>query len=95
MVVMKLLKVGLGTIASTGAAIIVENIANNAVNRKNICLAKKICIFVGASVMGMMVGDAVDKYVCNTVDSFEKSVTELKNTIDKMNKNNSEEEENG
>lgn len=95
MVIKKLLKAGLGTIASTGAAIIVENIAKNAVNRENICLAKKICVFVGASVMGMMVGDAVDKYVCNTVDDLEKSVTEIKNAIDKVNKNNSEEEENG
>lgn len=95
MVVMKLIKAGLGTIASTGAAIIVRNIANNAVNRENICLAKKICVFVGASVIGMMVGDAVDKYVGNAVDDLEKSISEIKNAIDKVNKNNSEEEENG
>ena len=93
--VMKLLKVGLGTIASAGASVIVGTVANNAVNRENISLAKKICVFVGASVMGMMVGDAVDKYVGNMVDDLEKSITEIKNAIDKVNKDNSEEEENG
>ena len=78
--VMKLLKVGLGTIASAGASVIVGTVANNAVNRENISLAKKICVFVGASVMGMMVGDAVDKYVGNMVDDLEKSITEGRNS---------------
>ena len=93
--IMKFLKVGLGTIAGTGASMIIGTIANNAINRENVNLVKKLCMFVGASVMGMMVGDAVDKYVENGVDNIEKSITEIKNAIDQANNKNSEEEENG
>lgn len=93
--IMKFLKVGLGTIAGTGASMIVGTIANNVVNRENVNLARKICMFIGASAMGMMVGDAVDKYVENGVDNIEKSITEIKNALDQANNKNSEEEENG
>lgn len=93
--IMKFLKVGLGTIAGTGASMFIGGIATNVINRENVSVAKKLCMFVGASVMGMMVGDAVDKYVENGVDNIEKSITEIKNAFDQVNNQNSEEEENG
>ena len=95
MVITKLIKVGLKTIASTGASVFVGMIASDVVKRENVSLIKKVCALAGASVIGMMVGDAVEKYVENRVDDVEKSITEIKNTIDKVNKKNSEEEENG
>lgn len=91
----KLIKVGIKTIASSGAYTLVGMIASDVVKRKNVGPIKKACAFVGAYVIGMMVEDAVDKYVENRVDDVEKSITEFKNAINKMNKNNSEEEENG
>lgn len=91
----KLIKIGFKTIASTGAYTLVGMIASDVVKRKNVGPIKKACAFVGAYVIGMMVEDAVDKYVENRVDDVEKSITEFKNAINKMNENNSEEEENG
>ena len=91
----KLIKVGFKTIASTGTYTLVGMIARDVVKRENVGPIKKACAFVGAYVIGMMVEDAVDKYVENRVDDVEKSITEFKNAINKMNENNSEEEENG
>lgn len=91
----KFIKIGFKTIASTGAYTLVGMIASDVVKRENVGPIKKACAFVGAYVIGMMVEDAVDKYVENRVDDVEKSITEFKNAINKMNENNSEEEENG
>lgn len=91
----KLIKVGFKTIASAGAYTLVGMIASDVVKRENVGLIKKACAFVGAYVIGMMVEDAVDKYVENRVDDVEKSITEFKNAINKMNENSSEEEDNG
>ena len=91
----KFIKVGFKTIASTGAYTLVGMIASDVVKRENVGPIKKACAFVGAYVIGMMVEDAVDKYVENRVDDVEKSITEFKNAVNKMNENNSEEEENG
>ena len=94
----KWIKFGLGAIAGFGASTIVGNVVKNAVDTSKMNLPQRLAVALGAGVLGMMVGDAADKYVCNSIDDIwdgvqtvQKLMTESTETEDKK----SEDEENG
>lgn len=66
----KWIKFGLGTIAGLGASVIVGNVAKNAVDTSKMNMPQRLAVVLGSSVLGMMVGDAADKYICKNIDDI-------------------------
>lgn len=66
----KWIKFGLGTIAGLGASAIVGNVAKKAVDTSKMNLPQRLAVVLGSSVLGMMVGDAANKCICNNIDDI-------------------------
>lgn len=84
----KWIKFGLGTIAGLGASAIVGNVAKNAVDTSKMNLPQRLAVAIGSSVLGMMVGDAADKYICKNIDDIWDGVQ----TVQKLMTGNTEDE---
>ena len=86
----KWIKLGLGSVAGFGASMIVSSVARNALDVDRLSPGKRVASILGASVLGMIAGDAADKYICNTVDDIWNGVQ----TIQKAMSSSDEEAEN-
>lgn len=92
----KWIKFGLGTIAGLGASTIVGNVVKNAVDTSKMNLPQRLAVALGVGVLGMMVGDAADKYVCNNIDDIWDGVQTIQKLMTGNTENeNTEVEENG
>jgi hypothetical protein len=84
----KWIKFGLGAIAGLGASTIVGNVVKNAVDTSKMNLPQRLAVVLGSSVLGMMVGDAADKYICKNIDDIWDGVQ----TVQKLMTENTEDE---
>ena len=92
----KWIKFGLGTIAGLGASVIVGNVAKNAVYTSKMNLPQRLAVVLGSSVLGMMVGDAADKYICKNIDDIWDGVQTIQKLMTENNEDEkTEAEENG